>query len=134
MFPFSEAPLRPGPSRHIGYVLDIVRRHNRFYVAALLYTTTSAWPDAVALPRGVLRVQERQAAAIGQRSFVLDARRIAYLPVETAFFPELDQPGRGVQGVAAAGFQRHVERTLTALLETPELLELLGPERPKRRR
>jgi hypothetical protein len=133
MFPFTEAPLRPGPQRHIGYVLDIVQRRGRLCVAVLLYTTTRAWPRDTALPAGVVRVQEKQ-AAVGQRPFLLDARRIAYMPVDRTFFPELNNPGRGVQGTASIGFQRHVERVLAALLEQPELLELLGPERPQRRR
>lgn len=134
LFPFSDAPLRPGPRRHIGYVLDIVRRRGRFHVAALLYTTTQPWPQGAALPPGVIRAQARQAAQAGQRPFLLDARRIAYLPVERAFFPDLEQPGRGIQGTASVGFQRHIERAVVELLQTPELLELLGPERPKRQR
>jgi len=78
MFPFSEAPEKPGPQRHIGYVIDIgVSRNRKMSIVAALYTTTSRYPDHAALPLGVIPVGASAAASLGQRAFAIDARRIA---------------------------------------------------------
>lgn len=133
LYPFREFPDRPGPLRHIGYVLDVVQRGSKLLVAAALYTTTSPWPTHAPLPRGVIAIREQQARAIGQRPFFIDARRIAYMPVNEAFFPDLQQSDKGVVGEATPGLVHKVEAAVVELLKRPDLLELLGPERPTHR-
>jgi len=128
MFPFSEAPGVPGPTRHIAYVVDVVQRGSQAYIAAALYTTTS--PRSSPLPMGLVAIREANARKLNQRDFFIDARRIAYMPVNTAFFPDLMRPDKGIQGQATKGLQAKIEGTLVQMLKRPELLELLGPERP----
>jgi hypothetical protein len=128
MFPFSEAPEAPGPRKHVAYIVDIVQRGNQAYVAAALYTTTS--PRSSPLPIGVIAIRDTNARKLNQRDFFIDARRIAYMPISTAFFPDLHHPGRGIQGEATKELHNKIETTLVKALKRPELLELLGPERP----
>jgi len=134
LYPFREFPDRPGPQRHIGYVLDVVQRGGKLLVAAALYSTTSPWPAHGHLPRGVIAIREQQARALGQRPFFIDARRIAYMPIDAAFFPDLPQSGKGVVGEAMPGLAHKIEAAVVDLLKRPEMLELLGPERPSRGR
>ena len=128
MFPFREAPDAPGPTRHIAYVVDIVQRGNRVYIAAALYTTTSPKPSP--LPVGVIAIRDANAKRLNQRDFFIDARRIAYMPIDAAFFPDFGRPGNGIQGETTKGLQDKIERTLVQVLNRPELLELLGPAQP----
>jgi hypothetical protein len=130
MFPFSETPDVPGPTRHVAYIVDIVQRGNHVYVAAALYTTTS--PKSSPLPIGVIAMRDTSAKSVNQSDFFIDARRIAYMPIDTAFFPDLTRPGKGIQGEATKGLQHKIETTLAQMLKRPELIELLGPERPGR--
>lgn len=128
-FPFSESPTSPGPRRHIGYILDIVGRRDRLYVAAALYTTTSSWPSGAPLPLGVIPVRDPKAAQMGQKPFVIDARRIALMPINSTFFPDLHRPEKGIQGTATETLKRQIEATMVRLVKRPELLQILGPER-----
>lgn len=129
-FPYSEAPDRPGPERHVGYIVDIAAARRRTSVAATLYTTTS-WRGADhPLPLGLIPIPAEQAQILGQRPFVIDARRIAYMPLAEPFFPEIGKPGGGILGCASAGLQTKIERALVELLRRPDLLQLLGPDVP----
>lgn len=135
LFAFSEAPEKPGPGRHIGYVIDIgVSRSRKMSVVAALYTTTSRTHADAAIPFGVVPFGVEAATTLGQRPFAIDARRIAYMPLVAEFFPEIGRPDAGVVGRASPGFQKRIERTLVELLKRPELLEILGPEKPPSRR
>jgi hypothetical protein len=104
-FPFSEKPGEPGDKEHIGYIADIRRNPAGRLVVMVLYTTSRQWEDFAPKPLGILSVDLERARAMGQeRPFVLDARRIAFLPVDPAFFPRLSRPDRGIIGVAPLAF------------------------------
>jgi hypothetical protein len=61
------------------------------------YTTSRPWSDGIAKPRGLFRFDRHEAAALGRaRAFVLDARRLAYVPINPTMVPSSRQtrPGR----------------------------------------
>ncbi len=96
-FPEREAPLRPGPL-HVAYILAVAAVAGGYGVMAA-YTTSQPWTGA--LPQGVLSFDRSAAASLGQsRAFVLDLRRLAYLPLTVAWFPRLTEPDAGVLGRA----------------------------------
>jgi hypothetical protein len=69
---------------------------------------------------------------MGQRKpFVLNPRRLAYVPINKEFFPQLNEPDRGVVGHASKGLQEAVKQDVIDLMERrPEAIERLGPLRP----
>jgi hypothetical protein len=111
-------------------VIDVLRKGDRLMVCAALYTTTTPWPRDRAIPPGVVPIAADTARRLGQNPFVVDARRIAYMPVDDRFFPDLARPDRGVRGTAPRALQNQIVRAVIGLLQRPDLLELLGPERP----
>ena len=100
------------------------------------YTTTQPWPSGVSLPRGVFTFDRTAAASYGQsRAFVMDLRRIAFVPVTAIWFPNLGQAGHGIQGHAAKALQRNFRNTANELLTRHgESVERLGPLWPATRR
>ena len=127
-FPTAEAPDAPGPKSRIGYVLA-VRRIGRDDVAALLYTTTVRWPTEEARPLGVIPIDERHAQAMGQKSFVIDLRSAAALPIRIEFFPHLGRADRGIQGIASAGLSRKIETLLEEMRRHGIVVDVRGPSR-----
>ena len=124
--PTAEQPEAPGPKSRIGYVLA-VRRIGRADVAALLYTTTTRWPTEAARPLGVIPIAERQAQAIGQKSFTIDVRTAAALPITIEFFPHLERADHGIQGTASAGLTRKIESVLADLRRRRIVIAVRGP-------
>jgi hypothetical protein len=130
-FPERENPARPGPL-HLAYTLavsDVAASGAAQVLTALAaYTTSQPWHD-LPLPLGVFVFNRQEAAAFGQsRSFVMDLRRLAAVPVTPAWFPHLDQPGRGIQGHMPKGQQRRYLQVAEDLLtRRSELVERLGP-------
>ena len=89
-FPEHENPITPGPP-HAGYVL-VTAADERGLGAMVAYTTTRPWIGET--PRGIRIFTLEQARATGQdRAFVLDLRRIAYIPVDSDWFPYLASAG-----------------------------------------
>jgi hypothetical protein len=131
-FPYFESPLRPGPAEHIGYVADIRTLGGNHHLTVMsIYTTTTPWEPGVRLPPGVIPVDPAMAEKMHQKGFVMDARRIAFIPVTRAFFPRLDQPEMGVVHTASQRFHALVENTLVELANRPDLVVKLGPDVPK---
>jgi len=97
------------------------------------YTTSQPWPTASASPLGLFRFDRREAAALGQtHAFVLDTRRLAYLPITSQWFPSFGQPGMGVQGRAPMRLQQTIGQAAEELLTRhAELVERLGPLWPR---
>ena len=96
------------------------------------YTTSQPWPSDVPLPRGMHRVSEDRAKRSGQRKpFVVDGRKIAFLPMTEAFFPHLQQAGGGKVGRDEA-LAKLVVKDLAILSQTPGVVVQLGPLRPSR--
>jgi len=130
-FPYMEKPLRPGPKEHIGYIADIRELGEDAHLAVMsIYTTTVPWEPRMRLPLGVIPVEPSAAAAMNQKGFVIDARRIAFMPVSLAFFPRLGKPNKGIVHTASPRFHRLVQNTLLQLARRPDLIVALGPDRP----
>lgn len=124
-FPEREAPLRPGPL-HVAYVLAVVGVAGGHGVMAA-YTTSQPW--AGTLPQGVIAFDVEAAAGLGQaRAFVLDLRRLAYLPLAAAWFPRVGEAGAGVLARAQKALRDRVNATTTELARRrPETLSRSGP-------
>lgn len=97
---------------------------------AALYTTTSRPRSDAPLPLGIIAISSEAGSDLGQRAFLIDARRIAYIPATEAFFPDITRPGAGIQSRASPGLQRKIELVMVEILKRPDLLELLGPDVP----
>ncbi len=87
--------MRPGPLR-IAYSLAVyslaVACVAGGYGVMAAYTTSQNWAGALAL--GVMVFDTKAAANLGQaRAFVLDLRRLAYLPLTPAWFPRVGEMG-----------------------------------------
>jgi len=127
-FPLREQPHLPGPADHLhlAYVQDVT-------VDRLLtiYTTSVTWDPSIPTPMGVMLVGALQAKALGQKPFVLDARRLALLPLTEDWFPLLSQPNHGIVAIAPIEFQQEVTRTAYAAATRASHLELLGPQARK---
>jgi hypothetical protein len=136
-FPERENPVRPGPV-HLGYTLTVFENASLASSPSALmgYTTSQPWPPAVAPPPGVFIFDREAAAGFGQsRAFVMDLRRIAFVPVTLAWFARLDQPGHGIQGHAPKGYQRRFRDAAANLLSRHgEVVDRLGPLWPGVRR
>ncbi len=127
-FPERENPARPGPL-HLAYTLAVSGVAGGSLLSALCaYTTSQPWPGG-AIPLGVRAFDRQEAAGLGQaRPFVMDLRRLAFVPIAPAWFPQLDTPGAGIQGHATKALQRSLMQTTTELLiRRSELVERLGP-------
>ena len=93
-----------------------------------VYTTSRPRGDRPKA-RGEIEVAAERAVEYGQRSgFRIDVRRVAVLPINPDFFPELEKPGHGIQG-RSERLADVAERLLREIVtETPELVDFLGPE------
>jgi hypothetical protein len=47
----------------------------------------------------------------------MDLRRLAYLPLKSAWFPQIDQPGSGIKGRAPKALQRQLIQLTAELLD-----------------
>lgn len=136
-FPERENPAQPGPL-HIGYTVIVsgaALPTSPPPSAFIAYTTSQPWPPGTPLPIGVLAFNQAEASRYGQsRAFVMDLRRVAFLPVTPAWFPHLDKSGHGVQGRAPKADQRRFRRMAEDLVARhAELVERLGPLWPRPR-
>ena len=93
-----------------------------------LYTTTAQWQPGARLPLGIIPVEPAVAERMNQRGFVMDARRIAFMPVDLTFFPRLADADRGIVHTASRQFHQLVQNILMQLARRPELVMKLGPD------
>ena len=114
-------------AEHVAYVLDSAERAGGRLTAMVAYTTSKPWDGP--LPLGVILFPAAEAAMVGQaRAFVMDLRRLAYLPVTPVWFPRLGDPGCGVLGRASKSQRDRFGATVTELaVRHAENLEHLGP-------
>lgn len=117
--------MRPGPL-HVAYTLAVAAVAGG-YGAMVAYTTSQTW--AGALPQGVLAFNSEGAARLGQaRPFVLDLRRLAYLPLTATWFPRVEEAGAGVLGRAPRAVRDRVNAIMAELVKRrPETLSRSGP-------
>ncbi len=134
-FPYSEAALAPGDKERIVYVADIREHAQRKVLTVMsLCTTTSQWDPDSPIPLGVIPVAAAAAAEMNQKPFVIDARRIAFVPMTEDFFPRLRSSERGIVHTVTKAFRKEVKNVLAQLAQRRDLVELLGPHSPGRRR
>ncbi len=126
-FPKREDPASPSDERHIALCLRRFRHKTEGYVLAAVFTTTR---PRVNRPKakGEIEISKEQAAKLGQQSaFCIDVRRIAAMPLNSDFFPDLENGDHGIRGhskhLAEAAFKLFQEIVST----DPELVEFLGP-------
>lgn len=132
-FPFHEKPSDPGPIEHIAYIAGIIPIRGRPHVTAVsIYTTTRQVRAGEVVPIGLIPVPEDLARRMNQKPFVVNARRIGFLPVTPAFFPRLAMPGHGIVHTLAQSVQLRsaISAELKRVSQRPELIEHLGPDRP----
>ena len=132
-FPYIEEPLRPGPQEHVGYVADVRLIDGNAHLTVMsIYTTTTPWESGVQFPPGIIPVEPSMAERMNQRGFVMDARKVAFIPVNRVFFPRLADPDQGIIHTASERFHHLVQNTLMKLAKRPELVVKLGPDAPGR--
>jgi hypothetical protein len=124
-FPERDTPLRPGPP-HVAYTLAVAAVAGGYGVM-VAYTTSQPWTGS--LPAGVIPFDSAEAANLGQaRAFVLDLRRLAYLPITATWFPRISEAGFGVLGRAPKALRDRVNAITTELAKRrPETLSMSGP-------
>ena len=94
----------------------------------MLYTTTASWSE-LNLPLGVIPIDGRVAAALGQKPFTIDARTAAVLPVAAEYFPHLARADHGIRGQAPMQLVRRIEAALKQLQDRGVVIEVRGPKR-----
>jgi hypothetical protein len=123
-----ENPARPGPL-HLAYTLAVSGVTGSSQLSALCaYTTSQPWPGG-AMPLGVRAFDRQEAATLGQaRPFVMDLRRLAFVPIAPAWFPPTRLARRRHSGPRAEGATTpaHADRN-RASDRRSELVEKLGP-------
>jgi hypothetical protein len=130
-FPLRERPNEPGPADHLHlvYVEDLTEDN-----VLTIYTTSVTWDPKTPTPIGVVIVNAEKSRAMGQKPFVLDARRLALLPLTDLWFPELSKPDRGIVAIAPAAFRKEVTQAAYAAASRASHIELLGPKAPNTNR
>jgi hypothetical protein len=127
-FPFAERPDEPGPMRHIGYVQTLARLRDGQLRAIVLLTTTS--PHMIKrIPAGLsITVSAAQSAALGMRNaFAIDIHRLAVLPLDPVWFPDIGDT-RFVLAKADAHLQEAITRRYDEMrARHPNPATVLGP-------
>ena len=130
LFPFAERPDMPGPMRHIGYVQTLARLRDGQVRGLVMLTTTS--PRMIErIPQGLgIAVSADRSAAMGTRvAFVIDVHRLAVLPLEPGWFPDIDG-SRFVLGRADLHLQEAITRRYDEMrARYPNPAMVLGPRR-----
>lgn len=123
LFPTREQPREPGLP-HIGYVLVVAGQE-----AVVAYSTSQPWPLDTPLPAGARLFDAQEATRLNQsRAFLLRLDVLARLPMTRAWFPEIDQPNRGVIATAPPTLQTELTRqAVNVARRRRELLEVRGP-------
>ena len=124
-FPERESPLRPGPL-HVAYTLAVAAVAGGHGVMAA-YTTSQPWTGP--LPQGVVAFDREAAAGLGQaRAFVLDLRRLAYLPLTAAWFPRVGEVDAGILRRAPKSLRDRLNAITTEVVKRRhETLSRSGP-------
>jgi hypothetical protein len=94
----------------------------------LAYTSSGPWRGrSAALLNGVIEFDDMAAGALNQRAFHIDLRCLARVPIDKAWFPDLEASSGGVVAIAGARLQNRILR-LTEHLATrsPESIEIRG--------
>jgi hypothetical protein len=95
-FPFREVA-GPGPSPHIVLCIGTGRIADLAFVV-VAYTTSRVSFEGARRPRQQLYVDRAQATLLGQKPFVIDASRVARLPIASAYFPDIQHGSVPISG------------------------------------
>jgi hypothetical protein len=90
--------------------LGVARR-----IALVACTSSQPWPLGKAVPLGVRVVNRDEAGPLNQRPFVIYLNRIARLPLDEAWFPEINSADQGVVVLAPARLRDELMATAIAL-------------------
>ncbi|MGO9359210.1 MAG: hypothetical protein ACLP1D_16340 [Xanthobacteraceae bacterium] len=126
-FPKRESPAQPSDERHIALCIRRFRHKTQGYILAAVFTTTRPRGDRPKA-KGEIEISKEEAVKLGQQSaFRIDCRRMAALPLNADFFPDLEEQDHGIRGrserLANAAFKLFQELAANE----PELIDLLGP-------
>jgi hypothetical protein len=99
------------------------------FAAVLAYTTTSGLLFPGRQPLGLHAFTREEAAALGQgAAFRLDLKRLAFVPITPAWFPDLVLPGFGVLGRAGKAQRQALQESLDEVLRRGGgLVQRMGP-------
>lgn len=136
LFPFSEQPEKPGPTRHIALVFQVLRHPSQpqRQIALAYYTTTA--PDPGGRRRlGTIKVNEVDSLRMGMsKAFTIDVTRFAAMPFtdeqgrpDTKFLPDIDKPHLGIKGTASPHLMNAAMRIFAECREKHVAFEALGP-------
>ena len=103
LFPTHEKPRQPG-LLHIGYMLGSTASE-----AMIAYTTSQPWPAATPLPAGARFFDSDEAKSLNQsKPFILRLDVLAKLPINRAWFPDIEQSGQGIIAIAPVRLQEQL--------------------------
>ena len=127
-FPKREDPGIPSNERHIALCLRRLRHRTEGYLLVAVFTTTRPKGDRPKT-KGEIEIPADRAAEFGQHSaFRIDVRRIAAMPLNAEFFPDLDNTDHGIKGRSERLAETALKLFQEIASETPELIDFLGPE------
>jgi hypothetical protein len=133
-FPYENNPIKPGPDEHIVYVIGLNRHRDGTPFVICAYTTSQPWKTSEKPPIGVIPITKDVAKSLGQKPFMIDVRRIGFLPINSAFFPRLTSENKGALPHRASKLlQNLILNHLSAVAKRPEYVIQLGPFRPSGR-
>lgn len=98
-----------------------------------VYTSSQVRKFGDALPQGVIQVNAGRASKSGNRKpFFIDTKVRAFLPFDTAFFPQAELPEHGLVGRADRRLLEEVYAAYRSINERRrELVVNVGPLRPR---
>ena len=71
-----------------------------------IYTPSFIWDTKTPTPLGGIIFNAELSKAMGQKRFVIDARRLALLPLTNYWFLRLSHSDDGIMAIAPAKFQK----------------------------
>jgi hypothetical protein len=127
-FPKTEDPGIPSNERHIALCLRRFRHRSEGYLLVAVFTTTRPRGQRPKI-KGEIEIPADRAAEFGQQSaFRIDVRRIAAMPLNEEFFPDLGSTDYGIKGRSERMAETALKLFQEIAKETPELIDFLGPE------
>ncbi len=122
-FPFREKPQHPADAMHAVYILAT----KGDTAVAAIYTTTALPKPTQPKSPYTIAISEDASRKMGMtRPFTIDPSRVAFLPINEAFFPGADNGKVPIIGQADDRLQRAIESRLEAAVHGNHL-ETLGP-------
>ncbi|MEO0392712.1 MAG: hypothetical protein AAF213_05640 [Pseudomonadota bacterium] len=128
-FPYREDPTQPGPDTKVGLVVGVDKSDPKNPIVKVAYTTTSG--PAINREKdkpGNIFVDDKTARGMNQVEFMINTRRIAYVPSDKRFFPELGQPGSGIIANAPRQLRERINAEMDKAKALGIKLDETGPK------